>query len=366
MRVRAWPVVLLLLLLPLQAGAQRTCGDLDLDGDVDADDALILRHELDASAPLTLEQALSCDVIAEIRDPGLAADPNDLAGACSLADADVMTRHGASLLPAPAPICALGAATDCCSAHAGVGCNAVNTVECVCAQDPSCCTADWDATCASLACGTSCDPICPSGSDYCGGACTSLQTDASNCGACELGCANPHGATQCAAGLCSPTCAFGWGACGDPRSGCQTLFDTNPPCPGTSLGTIEGDSDGPVVTRSGSGEAQFYFLLHDGVPILHDYITAQIRLTSPSGSNYNLSVRCFSCAPNGGPSTTTNAPAGAVDTLVVGSFDHVFLVDDSLNIVVFVTYAGGSSCGQWTLEVQGNVDVTPNLICAGN
>ncbi len=113
------------------------------NGDVDSDDALVLRHDLELCAPLSLLQSLSCDVITELRDPGLAPDPDDLSGACSMADTAVMTRHEAGLLPALAPVCAVGSSADCCAGHAGVGCNVSDTVQCVCAQDPSCCTADW-------------------------------------------------------------------------------------------------------------------------------------------------------------------------------------------------------------------------------
>jgi hypothetical protein len=81
MLFRASLVLLALALLaPAGTGAQGLCGDLDLDGDVDADDAAILRDERAASSPMTLDQALSCDVIMSRADwPG--PDPGDLAEA---------------------------------------------------------------------------------------------------------------------------------------------------------------------------------------------------------------------------------------------------------------------------------------------
>ncbi|MGD0530131.1 MAG: hypothetical protein ABSE49_33665, partial [Polyangiaceae bacterium] len=68
-------------------------------------------------------------------------------------------------------------------------------------------------------CGTACpgsqsctqSQCCPTGDNYCGGKCTSVQTDPLNCGACDAGCPSP---AQCSAGVCSgyttsnPTVAF--------------------------------------------------------------------------------------------------------------------------------------------------------------
>jgi len=370
MRARVWPIVFLLCVLTPSVRAQETCGDLDLDGDVDAFDAEILREELAASVPMTLDQALSCDVIAETRAPGLEPDPDDLASACSMADADVMIRNGEALLPAPAQVCALGAATDCCSASSGVGCNAVNTVECVCAQDPTCCTVDWDADCAALACGTACAPICRPGNDYCAGSCADLQADVANCGACGATCTNPHGTAACAAGACAPTCDSGWGSCdSNDQNGCETLFDTNPQCPGTNLGTIVGGDQDSVITRTGTGEAQFYVLMLDvagGFSL--DWISVQYRLTSPPGSNYNLRVTCFGCGsgPNF-PYRETNAPAGAIDTLTAGAYENVGFpeANDSHYHVISVIYASGSACGEWSLEMRGD-EGFPNPMCIGD
>jgi hypothetical protein len=342
----------MLLVVANATSAQQPCGDLDRDGDVDYDDALLLRYELDGSAPLTLEQALWCDVISEARAPGLEPDPENLAGTCSMSDAAVMARNELALPPGVTPVCALGSAENCCAAHASVGCNAGNTVACVCDQDPSCCTLDWDATCAALACGTACHPICPTEGVYCAGSC----------------CSNPHGTTQCAAGTCAPTCASGWGSCDlDPQNGCETSFDTNPTCPGTNLGTIEGGDSGSVITRSGSGEAHFYVQVLDAGPCFNDYTAIRARLTSPPGSNYNLRITCFNCPgnPGAGPSVVSSAPEGAIDTLYAGSWDDCN-EDETAYLVIAVVYASGSSCESWSLELRGNNSVPPNALCSGN
>ena len=161
--MRLWWRVLLLLVLASLASSTRAgpiCGDLDFDGDVDSADAGILRAEVAESAQMSLAQELACDVISEARAPGLEPDLADLAGRCSMSDAVVMQRAGAALSPGVAPVCAIGSPADCCNAHAGVGCSALETVACVCAQEPSCCTTEWSASCAALACTTACEPGC--------------------------------------------------------------------------------------------------------------------------------------------------------------------------------------------------------------
>lgn len=65
---------------------------------------------------------------------------------------------------APAPECSL--VGDCCSAHAGGGCERSGCCENVCGADPSCCTDDWSQSCAGLAlevCGAVCG--CPAYAD---------------------------------------------------------------------------------------------------------------------------------------------------------------------------------------------------------
>jgi len=47
--------------------------------------------------------------------------------------------------------CGQPGAPDCSTEHAGVGCNDVECCQAVCAQDPSCCTIAWDASCVATA-----------------------------------------------------------------------------------------------------------------------------------------------------------------------------------------------------------------------
>jgi hypothetical protein len=349
-----------LLLLPGVAGAQTLCGDLNLDGRVDAADAALLRGELARQRTLSLEQSLSCDVIHETRAPGLEPDPNDVAGTCSLADADVMTRAGLSLSPGPAQACALGAATYCCAANAGVGCEVPETVECVCATNPSCCTQSWSAACASVACSPPCAPSCQAGEAYCAGGCTSLQSDRQNCGACGRACTNAHGSNACTAGACSPSCSFGWQSCDmNLDNGCESLRATAPSCTAaSSLGSLAGDAAGSM-TRSGFGEAWFSVQLAETVGGFPHDLSAQIELDSPASVNFDLTVLCLSC---GGSSIVSSQPAGTPDVLYVHQTDGL-LSNDSVALLIHVQYVSNSlltACGSWTLTLTGDTGVPGN------
>ena len=106
-----------------------------------------------------------------------------------------------------------------------------------CAQ----CLADTDCptgqSCASGQCAPRCDParglLCPSGSSCCNQVCADLRSDIANCGACGRACAVDHVVTTaCAAGVCSSSCAAGWGNCSQPSApgaddGCESHTDVD-------------------------------------------------------------------------------------------------------------------------------------------
>ena len=81
------------------AHAQVVCGDLDADGDVDADDALILRRHLARVQVMDASQEARCNSIDEARAYEI------IAPACSQADAVVMGRVGQGLPPAAGALC---------------------------------------------------------------------------------------------------------------------------------------------------------------------------------------------------------------------------------------------------------------------
>lgn len=53
-----------------------------------------------------------------------------------------------------------------------------------------------------------------------------LASALDHCGACGVGCRNPHGATACVGGRCAPTCNAGFADCdGNPNNGCEQTLD---------------------------------------------------------------------------------------------------------------------------------------------
>lgn len=156
------------------------CGDLDADQLVSASDVQALREHLSGQAPLDTTGSLRCDVFDEERPPGFEPDPGDLAGGCSIADVSVMIRQLAGLGPWVQSLCAAGSRSACCAPHGSPGCGHPETVACVCAALPSCCTGVWDASCAALACTGAC-------ADSCGDAVIGPTEDCEAPGDCDAG-----------------------------------------------------------------------------------------------------------------------------------------------------------------------------------
>lgn len=74
-----------------------------------------------------------------------------------------------------------GGEGDCCTEHAGPGCDDLQCVGLICLADPMCCT-DWDAVCAADA-ATTCDVCAVCGDDFVQGAeqCDGTDLDAQTC-----------------------------------------------------------------------------------------------------------------------------------------------------------------------------------------
>jgi hypothetical protein len=81
-----------------------------------------------------------------------------------------------------------------------------------------------------------CKPVCLAGYDDCDSSRTNgcempVSADPNNCGACNMKCGLLHASvTGCANNQCTPTCDDGWGACGNPASGCDTSLDSAVHC----------------------------------------------------------------------------------------------------------------------------------------
>jgi len=130
---------------------------------------------------------------------------------------------------------------DCCSPHAGPGCDESGCQACVCAEDPLCCSQPWDASCAHVtlgACETSCDCAVPTPSptpelsDCCadrdGPGCADATCEACVCGVDPICCSEEWDGTCAdeAAINCAAVCACpAPGDCCAPHEGvsCQEV-----------------------------------------------------------------------------------------------------------------------------------------------
>lgn len=129
----------------------------------------------------------------------------------------------------PCPSGCMGAA-DCAANPVEKQCD-LTTHRCVECLGPGDCAAGKRCS-PSGACADGCDPgagsMCAGALACCSMACTDLQRDVASCGACGRTCDSTHVAQPtCAGGLCTPSCAPGWGDCNQPIAptaddGCET------------------------------------------------------------------------------------------------------------------------------------------------
>ena len=211
--------------------------------------------------------------------------------------------------------------------------------------------------------------VCNSLDDDCDGIIDNgfnLMADPNNCGTCANICVNPNGSTTCNGGVCTPICSFGWVSCdSNPNNGCEVNLNTNPPCnPPTSIGSVSGDTGGTIV-HSGNGEAWLTARITENSNALIN-LSAQILLQSPSGADYDLYVYCSACGSPTGASATSGGQ-GESDSLYVEKDDSFFGGDGSFDIVIEVRYLGSTTtaCGNWSLTVNGNVDLAGHsyMVC---
>lgn len=105
-----------------------------------------------------------------------------------------------------------------------------------CGAAGSDCTTKYPNASSSCSGGACTAPTCAAGFGDCSGGAadgceTSTASDKNNCGACGVVCGTQNvSATACSAGVCSPTCAPGWGVCATPELGCITALGTTSNC----------------------------------------------------------------------------------------------------------------------------------------
>jgi len=185
-----------------------------------------------------------------------------------------------------------------------------------------------------------------------------LQGSVDTCGDCFTSCVAANGTTDCVAGHCTPSCVTGAMDCnGNPNDGCE-LQDSDPVCTTSviDLGSVKGDdstSTTPtVVTAMGSSEAWYKVAINEtNFSSLSD-IEANVALTVPAGTDYDLHVYCASCG--GTEAGFSNLGTGVNELVQVGNNDTSG--NNSFTIYIEIRWFSASQCGTYTLTVTGNTN----------
>jgi hypothetical protein len=200
----------------------------------------------------------------------------------------------------------------------------------------------------------------------CAGICRNLANDVNNCGVCGRACVNPHGATACIGGTCSPTCTNGFASCdGDVVNGCESSLNANKNSSGsaTSLGSVAGDSGSDTRTSSDWG-AKWYRVRVNEVSSSAIYLSAGVLLSGLATNDYDVYVYAYlydsgldACVWDVYWSSTTRS-AGTNESVVPAWPDQqgFFGCDDSKDLWIYVDFVSGTSCQAYTLTVVGNSD----------
>jgi hypothetical protein len=197
--------------------------------------------------------------------------------------------------------------------------------------------------------------VCNSVDDDCDGMTDEgfdLAGDVANCGACGNVCTNAHGTTDCVSGGCVFACDPGAEDCnGDADDGCEVLRDTNPTCAeSVDLGMVAGDGVTEFVEHDGAEEGVFVvWVLEESSSDTPP--TALVELESPAGANFDLYVSCGG-ACGGALMGSSTLPEGEVDSIDFRTDDRSGETD-SRPLYIEVRFAGGETCGDYTLRVTG-------------
>jgi hypothetical protein len=189
-----------------------------------------------------------------------------------------------------------------------------------------------------------------------------LATSLQNCGGCNQQCVVPNGSPVCQAGSCQVgQCVSGFANCdANAQNGCEFPHNTNPSCANvTFAGNVSGDTNGPPVIVGGNTERRFQIQVNENNTggSARD-LGVRFTLTNPPGASYTLQAGCDGC-------TTVSASGSGTVTLRWEEQTILGLPtgDSSRPVFVNVIHAGGSSCEDWSLRVDGNVLSGP-LTCS--
>jgi hypothetical protein len=161
-------------------------------------------------------------------DAGGSPDADDSGSSCS---ATCENAHGATSCESGAcvPTCALGYAD--CDGNTSNGCETDTSNR---ALSCGSCELSCDNAHGATQCGAGlCQPSCDASFQDCDGepnnGCEADLSSAQSCGSCDVKCSNEHGSSTCQAGSCVPSCAAGYADCdGLPENGCETNTNADP------------------------------------------------------------------------------------------------------------------------------------------
>ncbi|MCB9731813.1 MAG: hypothetical protein H6745_04165 [Deltaproteobacteria bacterium] len=253
-----------------------------------------------------------------------------------------------------------------CDDNAGNGCESSLTSASHCGSCGNACNlAHASSKCAGTACLVD---QCASGWGNCDNVqengCERQLNSTQYCGSCTNACNLAHASPTCSNGSCRiSSCSTGYDNCnGNDGDGCEAVLDNNPSCGSAlDLGSFNSDSTcgfsclvntGYVIDASptGRGEAWFKVKAVDNIGICSGVLHHRLKLSVPSGVDYDLYVypSCASSTP-----LAKGTSSAGVDETVIVSKDDDSLDDGSFNYWINVKYFGGHSCTDWALTVEG-------------
>ena len=159
--------------------------------------------------------------------------------------------------------------------------------------------------------------------------------------------------------------AFVWGGAPVPP---PPVIDCDPgPCSSyTNLGTVRGDNNDDYLWKTAIGAGWYLVdVYEDNGTLTCVDLSATIRLTPPSGADYDLFVYCDGCMTLAGSSTQAGS---AVDEVQIKWEENCILgqptgTDSGRMIYIRVDCTSVSIEDTWTLEVFGNTGA-PTYTCS--
>lgn len=229
-----------------------------------------------------------------------------------------------------------------------------------------CSNPNGTTACTTQGAGWFCSPTCANGYAACGqpeGGCTTqVGSDADHCGGCNRPCAAAQVATRaCANGLCTPSCSPGWADCSRPAApaaddGCETNPSRDPgepdnTCNGQPLTVEEGATAAPSTNRilpSGDTDT-FAAYLHEGSHVCFPGTSQSYQAKVYVNASDGTPLQ-FGYNLNGCDNTWTTVSNGSALCI---SWGGTCSADDSQHFYFQVQGVGGaSSCSNYTLSVQ--------------